>query len=222
MKTILGLLLVIGGLFAASTLIPNEYAECSKIGVRHGLDACKSKKKPVVKVVKKPSIKIFGLSVKELEALALVHPKNQKLQGRIERRIMFLKNREKELKQVRKEIEYGALKSEFARLKFVRENYNIGSHARNLINDTLRAIQDQIKKFEKENPVVKPVSRKPAEYVEHAGKRAIAVLKLKREIRILIMQYNQATGIHKKRLERTIESLQRELSVVIGKIEECK
>ena len=178
--------------------------------------------KPVVKVVKKPSINIFGLSVKELNLLSLKHLKNEKLQGRIKRRIYFLNKRAAELKQVRKEIELGGLKSEFARLKVLRDRYPAISVGRQLINKTLRAIKEQIKKFEKENPVVKNVSRKPASYVEHAGKRAIAVLELKREIRILIMQYNQATGIHKKRLERTIESLQRELSVVVGKIEECK
>ena len=167
MKIVLGLLLVIGGLFAASTLIPNKYADCANIGTRHGIDVCKSKEKPVVKVVKKkkPILKLSGLSIKELEALAVKHKGNASHVGRIERRIMFLKTREAELKQVRKEIEYGALKSEFERLKFVRENYNLGSPARNLINDTLRAIKVEIIKWEigsLKQKHLKPQSRKPA------------------------------------------------------------
>ena len=117
--------------------------------------------KKVVKIVKKPSIKIFGLSVKELEALALKHGGNEKLQGRIKRRIYFLNKKAAELKQVRKEIELGGLKSELARLKVLRDRYPAISVGRQLINKTMRAIKDQIRKFNKENPVVKPVNRKP-------------------------------------------------------------
>ena len=104
--------------------------------------------KPMVKVVKKPTIQIYSLSVKELQALALKHGGNEKLQSRIKRRIYFLNKREAELKQVRKEIELGGLKSEFARLKVLRDRYPKLSAGRRLLNKTLRSINAEIIKWE--------------------------------------------------------------------------
>ena len=120
----------------------------------------KKVEKPMVKVVKKPAIKLSGLSVKELKVLALSHGGHEKLQKRIKRRIYLLNYQALELKRVRKEIELDGLKSEFKRLKALRNRYPLASVGRGLINKTLRSIRQKIQKFYKENRAVKSVNRK--------------------------------------------------------------
>lgn len=179
---------------------------------------CIKQKKKVVKEVKKPSIKIFGLSIKELRSLALQHGSNEKLQDRIKRRIYFLQQRIEAEKRLRIEIELNGLKAEFSRLKKLRKRYSLGSFERKAINKTLRSIKEQIKKFNKENPQVMPINRKPAFYKPaHPAKLKLAIKDLKREIKILTVQFNQATGVHKIKLSLEIKELNKELKEMESK-----
>lgn len=45
---------------------------------------------------------------------------------------------------------------------------------------------------------------------------------LKRELQITIVQYNQATGVHKINLENKINDIQDKLAILLGHKQSCK
>ena len=78
----------------------------------------------------------------------------------------------------------------------------------------------EIKKLGRQ-PASLDVVEESTKTVEEANKRNILRI-LRKDLRILKVQYKQATGIHKKDLKTEIDKLQYEMDVLEGKREECK